>query len=295
LLAALVFSSGCKTVAVKIAADAVAGTTGDTYARDDDPQLVRDAVPFGLKTMEGVLDEKPNHEGLLTALTSGFTQYGYAFVQTDADVDDLDGKLEQARAERDRARKLYVRARDYGLRGLDVRRKLAGPLRGGGEGARAALAKAEKGDVPLLYWTAAAWALSIAANKGDMSAVSELPTPVAMMERALALDESWADGAIHEFFVTYDASRSVAEGGGPDRAKAHLDRVMAISMNKKLGPRVAYAEGILVQQQNRDEFVRVLQEVVHADAGAVPRYRLANLIAQRRAKALLAHVDDLFL
>ena len=294
LLATLAFASGCKSVALKFAADAAAGT-GDTYAKDNDPQLVRDAVPFGLKTMEGVLDEKPDHEGLLTALASGFTQYGYAFVQTDADLDDLDGRLERARAGRERAHRLYLRAREYGLRGLDVRRRLAGLLRGGGEGARWALGKAQKGDVPLLYWTAASWALSIASNKGDMAAVSELPTPVAMMERALVLDETWADGAIHEFFVTYDATRSAAEGGGPDRAKAHLDRVMAISMNKKLGPRVAYAEGVLVQQQNRDEFVRVLQEVVRANPGAVPRFTLANLIAQRRAKALLAHVDDLFL
>jgi predicted anti-sigma-YlaC factor YlaD len=173
--------------------------------------------------------------------------------------------------------------------------RLGARLRAGGDGARAALASAQKGDVPLLYWTAAAWALFIAANKGDIAAVAELPTPVAMMERALALDESWGDGAIHEFFVTYDASRSAAEGGGPDRARAHLDRVMEISTNHKLGPRVAWAEGVLVQRQDRDEFVRVLQEVVRADPGAVPRFRLANLIAQRRAKALLAHVDDLFL
>jgi hypothetical protein len=295
LLVALVSLSGCKTVALKFAADAAAGT-GDNYARDDDPQFVRDAVPFGLKTMEGVLDEKPRHEGLLTGLAAGFTSYGFAFVQTDADLHDLDGKLDTARAERERARKFYLRAREYGLRGLDVRQeRLGARLRAGGAEARAALEKAGKGEVPLLYWTAAAWALSIAANKGDMGAVSELPTPVAMMERALALDESWGDGSIHEFFVTYDATRSVQEGGGPDRVKAHLDRVMALSMNKKLGPRVSFAEGVLVQRQDRDEFVRVLQEVVAADPGAEPRYRLANLIAQRRAKALLAHVDDLIL
>lgn len=295
LLGALALLSGCKTVALGFAADAAAGT-GDSYARDDDPQLVRDAVPFGLKTMEGVLDGKPKHEGLLTGLASGFTQYGFAFVQTDADLDDLDGRLEQARAGRERARKLYARAREYGLRGLDVRRDgLGSKLRKGGPDALAALARAEKGDVPLLYWTAAAWTLGIAANKGDMGAVAELPTPVAMMERALALDEAWADGALHEFFVTFDATRTAAEGGGPDRAKTHLERVNALSMNKKLGPRVSFAEGILVQQQHRDEFVRVLEEVVRADPGAVPRYRLANLIAQRRAKALLAHVDDLFL
>jgi len=115
------------------------------------------------------------------------------------------------------------------------------------------------------------------------------------MERALALDEAWNDGAIHEFFVAYDATRSAAEGGGPDRVKAHLDRALALSMNKKLGPRVSFAEGVLVQKQDRDEFVRVLQEVVRADPGAVPRFRLANLVAQRRARVLLAHVDDLFL
>lgn len=295
VIAALALLSGCKSVALKFAADAAAGT-GDNYASDDDPELVRDAVPFGLKTMEGVLAEKPRHEGLLTALASGFTQYGYAFVQTEADLADLDGRLEQARGARERVRKLYLRAREYGLRGLDVRREDLGKrLRGGGPDAAKALAAAEKGDVPLLYWTAAAWALSIAAGKGDIGAVAELPTPVAMMERALALDEGWNDGALHEFFVSYDATRSVAEGGGPDRARTHLERVLALSLNKKLGPRVAYAEGILVQQQNRDEFVRTLQEVVRADPGAVPRYRLANLIAQRRAKALLAHVDDLFL
>ena len=115
------------------------------------------------------------------------------------------------------------------------------------------------------------------------------------MEKALALDEAWNDGAIHEFFVAYDATRSAAEGGGPDRVKAHLDRALALSGNKKLGPLVSFAEGVLVQRQDRDEFVRVLQEVVRADPGAVPHYRLANLVAQRRARVLLAHVDDLFL
>jgi predicted anti-sigma-YlaC factor YlaD len=295
LLAALALLPGCKSVALNYAADAVAGS-GDTYASDDDPELVRDAVPFGLKTMEGVLSEKPEHLGLLTALASGFTQYGYAFVQADADEADLDGKLEAARAGRERARKLYQRGRGYGLRGLDVRREGLGKnLQAGLDGARGALPKAEKGDVPLLYWTASAWALAIAADKSNMGAVAELPVPVAMMERALALDEAWNDGAIHEFFVVFDATRSAAEGGGPDRVKAHLDRALALSMNKKLGPCVSFAEGVLVQRQDRDEFVRVLREVLKADPGAVPRYRLANLVAQRRARVLLAHVDDLFL
>jgi predicted anti-sigma-YlaC factor YlaD len=286
---------GCRSAALSLAAGAAAGS-GTSYASDDDPELVRDAVPFGLKTMEGILAEKPRHVDLLTALAGGFTQYAYAFVQTDADLADLEGKLELARAGRERARRLYLRAREYGLRGLDVRhRGMAGKLRAGLQQARAALAEAEKEDVPLLYWTASSWVLAIAAGKGDMALVAELPVPVAAMERALALDEGWNDGAIHEFFVAYDATRSAAEGGGPERAKAHLERVRAISSNKKLGPRVSWAEGVLVQRQDRAEFTRVLEEVLRAEPGEVPRFRLANILAQRRARALLAHADDLFL
>lgn len=286
--------AGCVSIARRFAADAAA-QSGTSYASDDDPELVRDAVPFGLKTMEGILQEEPEHEGLLLALSSGFTQYGYAFVQADADLADLEGKLDQARAGRERASRLYLRARDYGLRGLDVRHsKLSGKLRGSLADARAALARLEKGDVPFLYWTAASWTLAIAANKGDMGLVAQLPVPVAMMQRALELDESWNDGALHEFFLVYDATRTAAEGGGPQRALTHLERVNAITMKKKLGPRVSWAEGVLVSRGDRDAFTQLLEEVVRADPGEEPRFRLANIIAQRRARALLAHADDLF-
>ena len=59
--------------ALAAASDAVA-QSGGTYGSDDDPELVRDAVPFGLKTMEGLLVEHPEHKGLLTALASGFNR-----------------------------------------------------------------------------------------------------------------------------------------------------------------------------------------------------------------------------
>lgn len=289
--------AGCRSAAASLAASALASGGGTAYASDEDPELVRDAVPFGLKTMEGLLEQKPRHEGLLTALAAGFTQYGYAFVQGEADLADLEGRLQQARAGRERAKKLFLRAREYGLRGLDVRKEgLAARLRAGGAGATKALADLrDEEDVPLLYWTATAWTLAIANGKADMGLVAELPVPIAMMQRALALDEAWNEGALHEFFVAYDATRSAAEGGGPERARAHLDRALALSSNKKLGPRVSFAEGVLVQKQDRAEFTRVLEEVLRADPGEVARHRLANVLAQRRARALLAHADDLFL
>jgi predicted anti-sigma-YlaC factor YlaD len=294
VLAALPSVMGCKGIAVRAAADAVS-SSGEAFARDDDPELVAAAVPFGLKTMEGLLEEEPRHLGLLTSLASGFTQYGYAFVQTGADAADLEGRIDAARAGRERARRLFLRARDYGLRGLEVRHEGVAPALRTARSPAKTVEGFAKEDVPLLYWTASAWALAIANGKGDMSLVSELPVPVAMMDRALALDEAWGEGAIHEFFVALDGTRTAAEGGGPARAKAHLDRALALSMNKKLGPRVAYAEGVLVQQQDRAGFTRLLEEVLRADPAEVPRYRLANVLAQRRARLLLDHADELFL
>jgi predicted anti-sigma-YlaC factor YlaD len=128
-----------------------------------------------------------------------------------------------------------------------------------------------------------------------MGLVAELPVPVAMMERALQLDEAWSEGAIHEFFVSYRPTQSASEGGGRWRAKVHLERALALSLNKKLAPRVAYAEAVLVPAQDRAAFTATLKEVLEADPGEVPRYRLVNVLAQRRARLLLDHLDDLFL
>src|SRR5215475_346743 len=114
-------SCSVKKYAINQLGNALAGT-GTTFAADDDPELIRAAIPFSLKLVESLLAENPRHEGLLLAAARGFTQYAYAFVQEDADeLDDTDRV--RASALRARAAKLYVRARNYGLRGLEVRHK----------------------------------------------------------------------------------------------------------------------------------------------------------------------------
>lgn len=282
--------SGCvSSLAAGALADVLSGPSN--LGSDDDPELVRDAAPFGLKTMESVLEAKPEHVGLLTSLASGFTQYAFAFVQQGADADELEMHYDAAAAGRRRARKLYLRARDYGLRGLE----LSSP--GLTQKALAlhdlpdALATLEKKDVPLLYWTAAAWALAISNGKEDMQLVAELPGPEALMQRALALDETWGDGAIHEFFVTFEASKP---GGSEAVAKQHLDRALELSKGRHLGVLVSWAEGPLVQSQNREAFETTLKKVLDADVEASKPDRLSNTIAQRRATLLLQHTDDLF-
>jgi predicted anti-sigma-YlaC factor YlaD len=284
---------GCsmKRLAVNKLGDALAAG-GTTFAADDDPELVKAAVPFSLKLMESLLSESPEHQGLLSATARGFTQYGYAFVQQDADeLEVVD--LTRARELQHRARKLYVRARDYGLRGLDTQhRDFSRQLR---ENPRATVARARKADVPLLYWTAVSWAAAISLAKDDPQFVADLPQVEALIDRALVLDPNWEAGAIHSFLITFTMARASGEGHPVERARRHFDRAVALSNGRQAGPYVSLAEAVCIPQENRAEFEELLGQALAINPDADPANRLANLIMQRRAQWLRARVDKLFL
>jgi predicted anti-sigma-YlaC factor YlaD len=286
-------TAGCSLnrFAVNKLGDALAGS-GTTFASDDDPELVAAAIPFSLKLMESLLASSPSHRGLLLATTSGFTQYAYAFVQQEAEqLEDRD--LARAAEVRTRARKLYLRARDYGLRGLETGHPRFGQqLRAD---ARAAARTATAADVPLLYWTAAAWGAAIALSKDTPDIVADQGLVEALIDRALELDERFADGAIHGFLISYELARQGARGDPNERARVHFDRAVSLTGGQLAGPYVSLAEGVSVSRQDRPEFETLLHRALAIDPDARPEWRLANLVVQRRARWLLSRVDELFL
>jgi predicted anti-sigma-YlaC factor YlaD len=271
-------------------------SSGGVYASDDDPELVGAALPFALKTIEGLLAQAPDDTRLLEAAASGFTQYAYAFVQTPADfVEESDPA--RSRELDARALKLYRRAFGYGWRGLEVDFPgLREKLRAQPDQAPAVLAglKLEARHVPLLYWTAAPTpaAISLAKNDGELSA--DLSLVEALMRRALELDEGYGGGALHEFFIAYEGGRS-SLGGSLDEAAKHFERALALAQGRRASPLVGYAETVAVARQDRAEFERLLQQALAVDPDALPEERLANTIAQRRARWLLGRIDDLFI
>ena len=293
LVIALATALGCsvRRFAVNKLGDALA-SSGTTFASDEDPELVGEALPFALKLIESLLAESPRHRGLLLAAASGFTQYAYAFVQQPADeLEDQD--LAQATRLHARARKLYLRARNYGLRGLEARRP--GFEKGLRADAKAAVRGAARADVPLLYWTAAAWGAAISLSKDDPETVADQPLVEALIDRALELDEAFDSGAIHAFLVSYEPSRpgvSTAEAAG--RARKHFERAVDLGGGKLASPLVAFAETVSVSQQNKKEFETLLKRALEIDVNARAEWRLANLVSQRRARWLLGRTEQLF-
>ena len=290
--AGAVWLGGCSSIqraVVNRAGDALA-QGGSVYASDDDPELVWQAVPFGLKTIEGLLVQSPCHKGLLLAAASGFTEYAYGALQQQADFVEAKD-LARATELRGEARKLYLRGRDYGLRGLEV------DMPGLRERLRAdpahALDAARRDQVPLLYWTAAAWGAAIALSKDDAELSADQNRAEALMRRALALDEGFEAGAIHDFFIAYEGGRA-GVGGSVDEARRHLQRSLELSHGERAAPLVSFAETVSVGKQDKAEFKQLLDRALAVDAEKVPDYRLANILAQRRARWLEGRMDELF-
>lgn len=297
LLLALVLLvlGGCslKRLAVRSLGSALASGTG-AYASDDDPELVAQALPFGLKTIESLLAADPRNPDLLLAAASGFTQYAYAFVQQEADF--VEGRdFQRATELRQRAKKLYTRALGYGWRALERDHPgLEDRLRQDASKAEGELSTFSRHDVPRLYWTASALGAAIALAKNDAELSADLALVEALMRRALALDEGWSKGAIHDFFLTYEGSRA-SVGGSFEKAERHFERAMALARGERAGPLVSYAETLAVGRQQRGEFERRLEEALAIDLNRAPEERLGNLLAQKRARWLLSRADDLFI
>jgi len=285
--------TGCsiKKIAIGKIGDALA-QSGTTFSSDEDPELVKDALPFSLKLIESLLAESPRHRGLLLAASSGFTQYAYAFIKEEADeTEPVNFKL--ASEERVRARRLFLRAHNYGLRGLEV--AYPGISAALNKDPRGALKKAKKPDVPLLYWTAASWGLAITLSKNEPDLIADLPIVEALIDRALALDEAFDQGAIHSFLISYEPVRQGSEGDPLERARQHFIRAMELSGGFQTGPLVSMAESVSIAKQDVTEFRSLLERALSIDVNAKPEYRLVNTIMQRRARWLLSRTDELFL
>jgi hypothetical protein len=236
-----------------------------------------------------LIEQQPGHEGLLMTGCSGFAQYAYAFLDTEA---ELSAAAEPARAAelRVRARQMYSRAGGYCWRVLEARHP----------GLRAALLKEPdaavtqlgKADVPAVYWAGAAWGGELALAENTLLRLPELVAIRRLLGRALALDEAWSQGALHEAFISLDGMSPLL-GGSAARAREHFDRAVVLSEAHSASAYVTMAATVSVAARDRAEFERLMKMALAVDVNRRPALRLANLIAQRRARGLLAQVERL--
>jgi tetratricopeptide (TPR) repeat protein len=272
-----VILSGCTVK--QVVARSTTGIIQDAFAafnEEEDLILAEGAAASNLKLLEGLLKADPNNRELLLLAARGFGGYAYAFAE------EKDG---------DRAGRLYLRGRDYGLRllrldGFSTPAKL--------EGFQRAVKRLERGAVPAIFWTAYDWANWINLNKNSPRALADLPRVLALMQRVLDLDEKYFYGGAHVFFGSYYGGTPKIAGGDIQKAKRHFNRAVEISEGKFLTNFIFYARFFAIPAQDRKAYIQLLQRVTGAPSGILPAERLANTIARKRAVRMVDEADEYF-
>ena len=289
-ICAALLSGGCSLRSMAVNAIVPTLANPDVYRSEEDPELVRDALPFLLKTIESILDTSPQQDQALVFACTGFTLYANAFIQVDADLARLEGDYESELILRDRTWHFYVRARNYCLRSLELKYDgIAERLR---QEPETAVAVTDVDDVEVLFLLSAAWGLAIS-NALTPELVADLPAVRALLARALELDEDYERGSLHSALITIEALPPEM-GGSAEKAREHFDRAVELSNGLDAAPFVAFAVGVLVPAENRAEFQQRLDQALAIDPNEDTSLRLLNLVSQKKARMLLDHIDDLF-
>src|SRR5262249_29780220 len=107
-------------------------------------------------------------------------------------------------------------------------------------------------------------------------------------------DEGYESGALHEAMIVLEALPE-AMGGSIERARRHFQRAVDLGHDSSPSPYVTLATSVSVLKQDRKEFRTLLEKSLTYDPDKIPAQRLATIVLQRKARALLARQDEFFL
>jgi hypothetical protein len=258
----------------------IGGKAADTLSAvildQDDPELIESGVPAYLLAIDGLISQRPDSVPLLSGGAQLFAFYGSRFVTPE------------------RAVTLTAKARRYGERAICLAHQAACSWRDA-DYARlvAELEQVNGKDIDALYSYGVSWLSYLDATSEDWTAVAELPWVEAVLERALALDETYDDGTLHSYLGILNALRPPALGGEPDVAREHFERAIELSGGRDLSIKVEYARRYARLVFDQELHDRLLAEVLNAPVEA-PGKTLFNVLAKREAETLLASSKEYF-
>ena len=289
----LLSSCSINKFAVNILANTLSSGEGTVFTGDDDPELIGDALPFALKMYESLLEQTPENTGLLLTTGTGFIMYANAFVHTPAGMLP-DAEYEKKEQMLRRAKRLYLRGRAYVLRALELRHPGFNDFIEKDQMDQA-LEPTTVDDVPFLFWASAGWMGAFSTDTFDIGLLITVPRAFALMKRALELDETYGNGSIHDFLISYYGSIPEAMGGSEEKARYHFQKAVEYSKGLTASPYIALATGVSVKNQNVEEYQNLLNKALAIDPEVSLENKLSNILSQRKARWLLDHLEDYFL
>jgi len=249
-----------------------------TLLEQNDPAMVKQAVPAYLVMVSSMVRSDPDNAALLISASKLYGAYASAFSE-----DDKESRL-----------KLATTAFEYAGRAFCARLPDACDLQSlPFETFQDRLSMIKTEDVDVLFTFGSAWAGWLQANSTDWNAVAALPKIQAIIERVIVLDPDIDNGDAHLYLAVIRSLLPPAMGGKPETAKVEFEAAIQVSNGTNLMAKVLYAERFarLVFDQKLHD--RLLKEVIAAEERR-DAHTLTNAIAKQKARRLLAESPEYF-
>jgi len=272
------FSIGCSSLIVKTSLPLLQDQA-NVMKRESDPELARLAIPAQLKMLEGLLQSEPENLDLQLLLAESFCSYSFAFWEDE---------------DQERAGNWYLRGKNYALSALQSLTGNPEFSKGDLEGWENSLKKLDANSLPALYWLTQCWGGWLTMNLHNPFAFADISRIAPALKKVLVLDPNFYNAGAHRGLGVFYGSRTKILGGNPEKAKVNFEKSLSLTKGKFLINSFLFAKTYAVQNQDRDLFEKLLNEILEAPDDLFAEERLANEVAKLKAKRLLESIDDLF-
>jgi hypothetical protein len=278
LVAALTSSAGCGLLQ-KAAMGSLMEDMAIAANKQEDAELVAQAMPTFLLIVDGLIEGNPNDTDRLIDASKAYLSYG-ALIELSAP---------------DRARLMYRRGKDYGLRALSQKRRAVRPLLAAPFSQFTEItAVLRPEDIDLVFWAASGWGAWISLSTDSMAALADLPRVILLMEWVIERDETILFGSPHLFLGMYYAALPPILGGKPERSREHFERAIELSDGKSSMVYVQMARYYAKQIYDRELYISLLRRALDVPVDAVAELTLQNAAARELAHTLLDDTDAFF-
>ncbi|MGD8985171.1 MAG: TRAP transporter TatT component family protein [Desulfobacteraceae bacterium] len=271
--------NNCMRVALRVSPSLFPNFTTSIF-EECDIELARNAIPANLKLLEGLLKNDPENKQILTTLSMGFGGYSMLFVEGD---------------DPERASRLYLRSRDYGIRALGEKGVRLKDTQDRRQELQRVLQTLGKDELEPLFWITVSWNAWINLNLDKPGALAQLNASQALLDRVMEIDASYFNGLPHILMGVSLSARPPMLGGNVKQAKEHFDKALQLSHGKFFLAHYYFARYYAVRVQDKALFLRLTGDIEKMNPAELRDVCLINSVTQHKAKQLREMVDEFFL
>jgi hypothetical protein len=272
----------------------------NSFLKESDLIVADSGITSNLKLLEVLLECNPENKLLLNNLAFGYSAYALSFVEYEMEKAAFEENEELELFHRERARNLYIRARNYGFRSLSltfhgktfvtlITTKIIDM-----DAIKEQLTYISADQHEALFWTTISWGSYLQISRDNISELAMVPVFRLMNQRIQELDKEFFFGMP----VMIDAmlyAMPPMVGGDEVISNQKFDMVSDINNGRCLLNPLFKARFYCTQFDYPEAGISILKDIVHKDTSSWPeKYTLMNEIAKRKARLYLKYADDIF-